>query len=42
MSERIECLDCPCYMYCTLDSCINDIDFIENDYKNMEIIEYFE
>ena len=34
--ERIECLDCPCYMYCTMDSCINDIDNALNENDWME------
>ena len=24
--EALECLECSCYMYCTMDTCINDID----------------
>ena len=39
INQKIECLDCPSYRYCTVDSCINDIELNENDYRNMEIVE---
>jgi len=38
--EALECLECPCYMYCNRESCINDLDeYDENYYRNQEIVE---
>ena len=37
--ERIECLECGSYRYCTMDSCIYDLDESEEFYRNQEIVE---
>ena len=37
LNEKNECLDCDCYMYCTMHSCIYDID----DNEEVDIDELF-
>ena len=33
-----ECLDCPCYYYCSLESCINDVE-PDDEFDLEELIE---
>ena len=41
MSER-DCNNCDCEMYCTRDSCINDMDESEEFFRNQDIVEGLE
>jgi len=37
-NEATKCLECSCYHYCSMESCIEDIDENPYDYSMNEVI----